>query len=248
MGLILGTFRSLLALGLAMLPRRYWPRFESEIPIASATFAAGLITLFAGAALGISGFFAYVSDVTAQNNSAYMAAALEWRTDTLPPPSYLGTLTIFTFVLLTPEGWASSYLALSGLVRAIGSQLDDPHGDFILTAVDSGVRRVATATARRAEVDNRRLLEGPLVRDRLAGGPHFGFADTNIVIVTSRIKGGWQPGVVVLSERGEFRIVHMEDRTIGGHLRHIYVLAPHADLEAFRKTVRYEFPRQSPVQ
>jgi hypothetical protein len=65
-----------------------------------------------------------------------------------------------------------------------------------------------------------------------------------VVVVTSRVKEGWAPGAVVLSDRGEFRILEVKDETIDGRLRRLYALARHADLEVFRRTVRYEFPRE----
>ena len=151
-------------------------------------------------------------------------------------------MSFFTFVLLTPQGWLSTYLAASGLVRAIGSQFDDPHGDFVLTLADAGARRVTAATIRRGEIANRQLLEGPQVRDRVVRGTQVGLPAAEAVIVASRIKDGWEPGTIVLSDRGEFRILNWEDRTIDGRLRRLYQLAPVSDLEAFRRTVTYEFP------
>lgn len=226
----------------AMLPRRYWPALDGLVPASQAAAVASLLTMGAGLTLGFFGFFAHLNEVTSLNNAVYLEAAVRHEGEDLPLPSALSGLSFFTFVLLTPQGWLSTYLAASGLVRAIGSQFDDPHGDFVLTLADAGARRVTAATIRRGEIANRQLLEGPQVRDRVVRGTQVGLPAAEAVIVASRIKDGWEPGTIVLSDRGEFRILNWEDRTIDGRLRRLYQLAPVSDLEAFRRTVTYEFP------
>ena len=227
----------------AMLPRRYWEALDPFVPASRGAPWAALLTVVGGAAIGFQGFLTHLAEVASLNNAAYMEAALRVGGDTMPLPSGPSSLAFFTFILLTPEGWASSYLVITGVVRAVGSQFDDPHGDFLLTLIDAGAWKVSAATARRADVENRHRLEGPVVRDRIVEGAHCGLPAADLVIVSSRIKDGWEPGAVVLSDRGEFRILAVEDRTIGGRLRRLYSLAPHEDLEAFRRTVRYAFPQ-----
>jgi hypothetical protein len=223
-----------------MLPRRYWQVLEERLPVGNAAFAASVLTLFAGAALGITGFLAHLAEVTSQNNALYLEAAARTDAASIPMPSAISGLSLFTFILLTPQGWISSYLAVSGLVRAIGSQFDDPHGDLLLTAADAGVRGAWRRAVRRGEIDNRHLLEGPRVRDRVLPGAHAGPPLADLVIVASRIKDGWDPGTVVLTNRGEFRIVEFDDRMIDNRLRRLYFLARHQDLEVFRRTVHYD--------
>ena len=36
------------------------------------------------------------------------------------------SLSLFTFLLLTPQGWATMYLGLTGFVRAVEAGFDDP--------------------------------------------------------------------------------------------------------------------------
>jgi hypothetical protein len=237
------VLRTTAAVVVAMLPRRYWERFEPTIPVSNCTFIASLLTLFAGAALGITGFMAHLEEVTSANNELYMEAARHVKGDEMPLPSALSGLSLFTFILLTPQGWISTYLTLSGLVRSIGSQFDDPHGDLLLTAADAGVRRVAGASAARAREKQRNRLEGPRVRDRVVAAADLNLPDADLVVIASRVKDGWDRGTVVLSDDGAFRIVGVEDRTIDGRLRRLYALARHTDLEAFRRTVPYAFPR-----
>jgi hypothetical protein len=216
------------------------------VPVSSAALPAALITLLAGAALGITGFMAHLTELSSQNNEAYMEVAQKEKGETLPLPSALSGLALFTFILLTPQGWISTYLTLSGLVRAAGSQFDDPHGDLLLTALDAAAHKSRTGLTRRRTAADRERREGPRVRDRVMAGADLGLPDAELVVIASRVKDGWTPGTVVLSERGAFRILAEEDRTIDGRLRRLYSLAEHKDLEAIRRSVRYEFPRTEP--
>jgi hypothetical protein len=240
--LVRSAVGALVGTAAAMLPRRYWDALDTFVPASRAAPWAALLTLVAGAAIGFRGFLTHLAEVASLNNALYMDAALKVGGDTMPLPSGPSSLALFTFILLTPEGWASSYLVVTGVVRAVGSQFDDPHGDFLLTLIDAGARKVAGAATRRAALDNRHRLEGPAVGDRIVRGAQRGLPAADLVIVSSRIKDGWEPGAVVLSDRGEFRILAVEDRIIEGRLRHLYALAWHQDLEAFRRTVRYAFP------
>jgi hypothetical protein len=244
-----GVLRSFGALIAAMLPRRYWARFEPALPVWRMVPAAAALTMLAGVAIGIPGFFAHLEETVAQNSALYLEAAARASTEEVPTPSALSSLGLFTFILLTPQGWASTYLTLTGLVRLVGAHFDDPHGDFVLTLADAGVRRVGAATARRAAIDNRHLLEGPEVRDRIVHGAQLGLPDAAVVVVASRLKEGWEAGAVLLTDRGAFRILAVEDRTIGGRLRCLYSLTPHEDLEVFRRAVQYRFPAgEGPIQ
>ena len=239
---VVTAIRALAATVAAMLPRRYWRTLDSHVPVSQAALAASIMTWLAGAALGFFGFLAHLDEVVSANSAAYLEAAVRTDAASVPLPSALSGLAFFTFILLTPQGWISSYLALSGFIRMLGTHFDDPHGDFILTLADAGLRTVSGAARRRGEIDNRHLLEGPRVRDRVVRGAQLELPDVDVVIVSSRLKDGWEPGTVILSNCGEFRIVDTEDRMIDGRLRRLYYLAVHRDLEVFRRTVPYDFP------
>jgi hypothetical protein len=241
---MLDIARALAAIPAAMLPRRYWPAIEEFVPVSQGSIPAAVVTLLAGLMLGIQGFLAHLGEVASQNNIAYLEAAQRVKGDTLPLPSAVAALAVFTFILFTPQGWLSTYLALSGLVRMVGAILDDPHGDFVLTISDAAIRNVRERTTRRASASRRLRLEGPPVRDRCVPGARVGMPQADVVVVASRVKEDWGPGAVVLSDRGEFRILEVKDETIDGRLRRLYALARHTDLEVFRRTVRYEFPRE----
>ena len=151
-------------------------------------------------------------------------------------------LMFFQFLLLTPQGWFALYATVTGLARAVGPLFDDPHGGFLLTLVDTGARKAWARTAARGAINNRMLLEGPEVRDRVRSGAQLGLSTADLVVVASRVKEGWELGAVVVTDRGPYRVIDMEDRTIDGRLRRLYSLVGHQDLEVFRKIVHYDFP------
>jgi len=239
--LLLAACRAVLATVAAMLPRRYWPALEPYVPVWRGALPAAAITALAGGTLGITGFLEFLRDVIPANQAAYLAAAGRAPTATLPLPSSLAVLSVFVFILLTPVGWLSTYLTVSGMARLAEALIDEPRGDYALTVVDAAVRRAWRRGSRRMAVERRHAREGPAVRDRVVPGRRLQIPAAELVVVASRVKDGWELGAVVLSDRGEFRIVHVEDRTIDGRLRRLYGLAPHRDLEVFRRTLRYTF-------
>jgi hypothetical protein len=224
----------------ANLPRRYWPALDDYVTASGMAAVAGIATLLVGLVTGVFGFILFTEDLVSQNN-----AALANNVDPMAITRYMmwamNGLVLFQFLFLTPQGWIAMYCTVTGLARALGPTLDDPHGDFLLTLVDAGARTAWAATVRRGEIDNRKLLEGPEVRDRIHRGAHLGLPKADLVVVASRLKDGWEPGAVVVSERGAYRLTDMEDRTIDGRLRRLYSLVLHEDLEVFRKIVHYEF-------
>lgn len=101
---------------------------------------------------------------------------------------HASSLSLFTFIFLTPAGWASTYLGISGTLRGIAAAIDDPFGDPILTGVDAillhGARRSRAHLSRR----QRESLEGPDVPDRVVRGSHIGIVAAELVIVSARRK------------------------------------------------------------
>ncbi|MEX1130090.1 MAG: hypothetical protein WEB50_16080 [Vicinamibacterales bacterium] len=236
-----------------ILPRYYWSRFEDQV---SPQVAAGaIVTILAGAAIGIPGFFAHAEDVSVRNNRALLAAAAKQDPATTPQHLQVSTTTLaaasglswLTFILLTPAGWISTYLVASGSLRAIGAASDSPLGDPLLTAIDKGLRTSRVRRrARRAAVELA-TRQGPDVADRVRTGAEAGVPGAALVVVSSRRKEGWTTGTVVLTPTGAYRIVCVEDRMIAGLLRHLYGLVAHDDLEVFRRVVPYDLPAGRPT-
>jgi hypothetical protein len=232
----------LLAMGCAVLPYRLWRRLPFHVPMNAAAFLSGLAFLFAGAAVGIPGFL----DHAHANAGVGIDRALEHmnKTEVYRGDLVIGFsgLSIFTFLLLTPKGWATMYLMMTGGLRAGAAWFDDPIGDPLLTAIDHVLvgqhDKRRTLQARKA----REREEGPEVADRLVTAAAAGLPPCDLVVVSSRRKDGWERGVTVLTPDATYRIGEPVERVVAGRLRTLYPLTTHADLEAIRKAVRYELP------
>jgi hypothetical protein len=241
------VFRSLAfvaAVVAALLPHRHWYRLPSSLPLDSAAFLSGVLTVFAGAAVGIPGFLEHAGFQVSFANQAMVDEAMR-----NPNAGYsrgmvqgFAGLSIFTFLLLTPAGWLTMYLMGSGGIRAAGGWFDDPVGDPILTLLDNLLFR---RRERRREMDAKRTreaLEGPEIADRVVSNTAAGIPGCDLVIVASRRKPGWERGVVVFTAATVYRIGEPVERTIAGRLRTLYPLSEHKDLEAVRKSVEYDLP------
>jgi hypothetical protein len=234
----------LLAIPATLLPHRVWRLLPSWLPVDGAAFLAGILTLFAGMAIGIPGFLSHAGANVSMANQGVVDAALRDPTigyDRGMVSGFAG-LSIFTFLLLTPAGWVTLYLVGSGAVRAGAAWFDDPVGDPILTGLDyilgaRGERRLANDAIRR-----RAALEGPETPDRVISSTTAGIPGCDLVVVTARRKPGWERGVVVYTADACYRIGDPVERTIAGNLRTLYPLTEHTDFEAVRKSVNYELP------
>jgi hypothetical protein len=242
------VFRSLAfmaAVVAALLPHRHWRRLPSWVPVDSAAFLSGILTIFLGTAVGIPGFLEHAG----LNVSFINQAVVDEEMRNPKAAGYsrgmvqgFAGLSIFTFLLLTPAGWLTMYLMGSGGIRAAGGWFDDPVGDPILTLLDHSLFR---RRERRREMDAKRTreaLEGPEIADRVVSNTSAGIPGCDLVIVASRRKPGWERGVVVFTASTVYRIGEPVERTIAGRLRTLYPLSEHKDLEAVRKSVEYDLP------
>jgi hypothetical protein len=232
----------LLAMGCAVMPYRLWRRLPFHVPMNTAAFLSGLAFLFAGAAVGIPGFLEHAH----ANAGLGIDRALEHmnRTEVYRGDLVIGFsgLSLFTFLLLTPKGWLTMYLIVTGGLRAGAAWFDDPIGDPILTGIDYALvgRREKRQIDRARKARERQ--EGPVVPDRVVTPTAAGISACDLVIVSSRRKDGWERGVTVLTADAAYRIGEPIERVVAGRLRTLYPLTAHADLEAIRKAVHYELP------
>jgi hypothetical protein len=228
----------------AWLPHRYWARLPASFPMETAAFVAGLATLFLGAAIGIPGFLAHAHATTslgldAELHNVFTNPAAGYRQGLVQ--GFAG-LSIFTFLLLTPTGWVTLYLIVSGTGRAMAAWFDDPIGDPLLTGLDMIVSgRTQERRNRRAQAE-REALEGPAVADRLVSSAAAGIPGCDFVIVSSRRKPAWERGVAVFTPDACYRVGDPVEQTIQGRLRYLYPLTEHADLEVIRRSVQYDLP------
>jgi len=234
------------------LPKRWWPALDPYIPASDCARLSAIATILIAAAIGIPGFLDHASGQASAHNRAILRAATDPRsrkaaarlTDRDWGRMFVdvNALSLFTFILLTPAGLASTYLGISGTWRAIAAAVDEPFGDPILTGVDAlvvnSVRRTSDTVARAKRV----ALEGPEVADRIMTGSQIGMAGAELVIVAARRKLSWDVGTVVDTGDKWFRVTSIEERTIGPWLRTLYRLTEHKDHEVFRRSVRYDLP------
>lgn len=230
----------LAAIVLATLPARLWTHFDDRFPLQRAAWLSGLAAMFAGIGIGIPGYLAYAWKAAVQTGDVFMAAHGD---DVLLPGSGMAALPVF--LLTTPLGLLSLYLTGSGFLRAVAAFVaDDPRGDFVLTAVDAAVRRLAGGRRAARERAAREALEGPVVPDRLVRGDQIGRPGLPVVLLSSRAKEGWAPGAYLVGSDGAaYRIGPAFDVGTPAGLRTAYPLTVHTTLEPIRHAIAYDLPR-----
>ena len=240
------------AMAASLLPFRHWRRLPSSFQMIPAAFASGLILFFMGAAIGLPGFYHHTKGLVSASNDALWKVAEQqiasgMRDDDPKQVRFetgMNALALFTFLLLTPTGWLTMYLGGTGAFRMTSAWFDDPVGDPVLTGLDHILWRQAERRRTRDGMARRAAREGPETPDRVISGATAGLSGCEIVIVTARRKDGWERGVVVYTATTCYRIGDPVERTIAGNLRTLYPLTEHTDLEAVRKSVNYDMPRQ----
>lgn len=181
----------------ATLPKRWWPMLDPYVPVTDSAAIAAILTILLAGAIGVPGFIDHTTQQVSLNNRAVLAeaqkaAARPEAEETLSQRDWgrmfvgVSSLSLFTFIFLTPAGWASTYLGISGTWRAIAASVDDPFGDPILTGVDALLLRGARGARAQAERQQREALEGPQVPDRVVRGSHSGITGADLVTPGSR--------------------------------------------------------------
>lgn len=250
MDMLSDGLRFLGAMVAALLPFRLWRRLPSSFQMIPASFASGLIFFFLAGAIGIPGFLEHAGYLVSETNAATLKVAQQqidsgMRDDDPKAVRFqtgMNALALFTFLLLTPKGWATTYLGGTGAFRMVAAWFDDPVGDPVLTGLDEILWRRRARRKAGQEQQTREALEGPEIPDRVVSSANAGIPGCDLVIVSSRRKAGWARGVVVYTSTTCYRIGDPIERTIAGNLRTLYPLTEHKDFEAVRKSVNYEMP------
>lgn len=228
-----------LAVLLANLPLRWWAPFEERYPLHAMAWVSGLLVMLAGIGFGIPGFFAYVQEASDGVNNTIIAT----QSDLAYIPGW-ALLSLPLFLLTTPLGLLSLYLTTSGFIRAVAAFLaDDVRGDFVLTAMDAGVRRIVRGSnAARREAERRRL-EGAEVPDRLVTGGQLGRPEIELAIVTWRSRPDWTKNTYLVAGNGDaYRLGQAFDLQTPAGLRTAYPLTKLRGGEAIRHSIPYELP------
>lgn len=252
-GVLLHALAWIAGVAAATLPKRWWPTLDLYIPVTDSASISAILTILVAGAIGVPGFISHTTEQVSLNNQAILDQATDQASRPVSAETvsdqdwgraFVGasSLSLFTFIFLTPAGWASTYFGISGTWRAVAAAVDDPFGDPILTGFDALVLRGAHRTRTRVARHQRDSLEGPEIPDRVVRGSHIGIAGAELVIVSARRKPLWDVGTVVDTGDRWFRVSSIEERTIGEWLRTLYGLTEHRDLESFRRRVRYELP------
>jgi hypothetical protein len=249
-----GVLQALLAFGrgvaavfAAFLPRRRWCAMPG-LPIEPIAGWSGLVTLAAGAGIGVAGFFRFawqaaggVVDATLQiaDRQVRHQAPAEITTWTMQGAS---ALSVFGFLFFTPLGLFAMYVGISGLVRAIAAWADDPVGDPILTGLDALVVRSKGNLRQTRARRSREREEGPEVPDRLFPADAAGADGFDYVVVSSRRKPDWTPGTFVITSDTWYTLGEAFEVRLRQGLRTVYPLREHKVAEVLRRGVQYEFP------
>jgi hypothetical protein len=244
-----GILRALLAVPAAFLPRRHWNSFDS-LPVERAAPASGVLTMLGGLYAGGHGLIAYLNRAAnASIDGTFNLIGRQSRGEAPPSADIttldLQTLSVFSFfgfLLFTPLGLLSLYLALSGAARAISGWFEQPFGDPLLTGVDAaGVRTSRLARTRRADAARARA-EGAEVPDRLYTGDWAGLEGVDFVVVASRRKPDWTRGTFVLTSDKWYTLGEPFDLLLPQGLRTVYPLTEQKVTEVLRRGVRYDLP------
>jgi len=212
---------------------------------------SALLTMMSGVAVGLRGFLDYATAAASAANDATLDLATRQIRGEIPPDVSITTaatvvvsaLSIVAFVFFTPLGLISVYLTASGAVRAVSSLIDEPFGDPILTGLDSLLGRTRRGMRDSYRRRARARAEGPEVSDRLFTGEWAGLPDVTCVLVSSRRKTGWNPGVFVITSDQWYTLGEPFDLQMPDGLRTAYPLRKQTTNEVLREGVRYELPR-----
>lgn len=244
---LVGSACGVLAVFAAYLPSRYWPAL-AWLPIRNAALPSAILSIVAGAVVGLGGFLTYSERVGRETSALIVKAAEAQLTGRLPhdpslniAPVAVAALTPFAF-LITPLGLLATYLIVTGFARMITWVVHEPSGDPILTAIDTAIRRASGRARDALERHARESEEGAEEPDRLYVAEWAGVADADLVVVASRRKPEWEAGTFVITPEKWFVLRAPFDLRLPDGLRTIYPLKELTTNDVLRKGVSYELP------
>ncbi len=228
-------------------PRRLWPSLDRDLPMRRAAAASGLATMIGGFFYGFGGFMTFATTLADANNN-WMLARLAG-----PPaagdqavgfvPYGMSLLTLFIYLFFTPRGLFSSYLVVTGLLRAIAAFVDDPFGDPLLSGVDRAVVMLFRKNRDERRQIARTRLEGAERPDVLQTGEWAGMPDADYIVLAARRKPEWDAGAIILTSSDWYKLgVPFDIQTPFG-LRTAYPLKKMETVEVVRRGIHYELPR-----
>lgn len=240
------------AVAVVVLPRRHWDRFDA-LPLHYMAPVSGMLTVVAGAALGIRGFFAYLARMSNSSAASILDVSQMQVDGRLPEtaavsavPAAIWMVAPIAFAFFTPIGLFAVYLVASGWFRVVSWWIASPHGDPLLTGIDTLLHRRRVSAAARSKQRERLAAEGAEEPDRRYPGDWAGVPDTDFVIVAARQKPDWTAGTFVITPDGWFTLGQPFDRPMPQGIRTIYPLTALATMAVMRKGVAYDLPPLRP--
>lgn len=230
----------------ACLPARYWPRLGRRgIAAADAAGGSALLTAVPAVIFGVRAFLAHVAAVaTAADQAVVRIAATQIKPSggaeiTTSVAQVVSVASALTF-LVTPVGALTTYLAGSASLRLIGWYVEEPFGDPLLTGLDAAWRRLRRALTGAAARIRQRNRFGPEVPDRVVDAAALGVSGAEAVIVASRPKDGWTPGLMLVSSDGCYLLGVPLRRLVDRRERILYPVVRKRDSAIVRKSVAYD--------
>ena len=242
--------RHLIAVPAALLPRRLWAQWDGWLPMGRGAVLCSLLTFFAAFAIGIPSFLRYATRAGEGVSDAMLKTGVAVNTGKAPAGAMAGSYAVSmfalpAFVLFTPLGWLSTYLFLTGLYRSIACATGDPQGDPFIGLVHHGWTTAVQRRRQRTAAELRAAQEGPEVPDVLLSGRDGGAPEATYVVVSARVKDGWERGTFVMTEDAWYRLGDPFDRRFPDGLRRVYPLIVPGQAEAIRRQVGYVLPQLS---
>jgi hypothetical protein len=243
-GVLMEILAHLPALPLAFLPRRWWAAFY-RLPVERLVVASGVLTLMIGLGLGLWGFLAFAQNVAGTASEAGLKAPIDSGV-TLSTLQGFSAFSFVGFVCFTPLGWFSTYLVVTGLLRAVSAVVGQPFGEPILTGIDAVGTRWSAAAGKARRQRARERLEGRAMPDRLFTGEWAGLTGVDYVVVASRQKQEWTAGTIVATGERFFAIGEPFDMRLPHGVRTAYPLTVLNTGEVMRRAVSYVLPPLEP--
>jgi hypothetical protein len=205
-----------------------------------------LITLCGAVTVGVPLFLQHllVSASDAQRLAASLASRLPRRPDEEAIVAGAQTLSLVSTAsfVMTPAGFAVTYVAMSSAARLLGAYLGDPSGDPLIASADWVRRRSAQLFSGVVSQIAVRARFGRDEPDAIVRGTEHGFVEADFIVVAARPKPEWTQGTVIFSDRRYFEVQQPTERLISQRHRVLYPLKRRHDFDIVRKAVRYDLP------
>ena len=236
-------------MAIATLPRRVWRHWSLKLPVREMALPSSMLILALALAIGLTGFIAHATHAADAHAETILLIGEKFSDSNnqaglgILVPMTFSPLELFIFLLITPTGWLTMYLAGSGLIRTAGAIAREPMGDLLLTALFFLALRGRDRAVDKHERTVREREEGDDSPDRLVTGEWAGMPEIDIALIASRRKEGWEEGTYIISDDLCYRIEKPFDRRFPFGLRRVYpLLEVDNSGEIMRRMIHHRLP------